>query len=64
MPEKLNVLEALIEGKKHPRPQLGFVKTIRNGLQQVKNLMEIGPTRMETGLKGERLELDFFEKKD
>ena len=41
-----------------PRARPGFVKSIRNRLRKVQNLIWSRPSRAETGLAGERMELD------
>ena len=38
--------------KNYPRARLGFVKSIRNGLKKIKNLIKSRPSRVETGLAG------------
>ena len=63
MPDRVESLGLSIDARiVRSRAQLGFVKSVRNGLRRVKNLIESRPSRAETGLarreNGIRLQKD------
>ena len=57
VPDRVESLTGVDRSKSCPRARLEFVKYIQNGLRKIKNLMESRQSRMETSLRGERIEL-------
>ena len=58
MPDRVKSFQEINSRQDRPRAQPGFVKPIRNGLRKEQNLIESKTSRAETGLAGERMELD------
>ena len=57
MPDRVKSFREIDSRENRPRARPGFVKPIQNGLRKEQNLIECRPTRAETGLRGERVEL-------
>ena len=62
MPDRVESFREINSRQDRPRARPRFVKPIRNGLRKVQNLIECRPFSAETGLGGERMELDFRKK--
>ena len=58
MPDRVKSFREIDSRQDRPRAQPGFVKPIQNGLRKIQNLIECRSSRAETGLGGERMELD------
>ena len=52
MPDRVKSFGEIDSRQDRPRARAGFVKTIRNGLRKVQNLIKCRPSRTETGLAG------------
>ena len=63
MPDRVKSFGEIDSRQDRPRARPGFVKPIRNGPRKVQNLIECRPSRAETGLTGERMELDSRKKR-
>ena len=50
MPDRVKSFREVNSSKDHPRAWLGLVKSIRNGLRTIKNLIKSKQTRAKTGL--------------
>ena len=62
MPDRVERFREINSRQDRPRARPGFVKPIRNGLRKVQNLIKCRPSRAETGLRGEKMELDYRKK--
>ena len=54
MPDGVKSFREIISREDRPRARFGFVKSIRNGVRKVQNLIECRPSRAETGLAGRK----------
>ena len=58
MPDGVESFVDVDSSEKRPRTRPRSVKAIQNGLRKKQNLVEGRPSRAETGLVGEKMELD------
>ena len=58
MPDGVESFREINSRQDLPRARPAFVKPIRNGLKKEQNMIKCRSSRAETGLVGERMELD------
>ena len=63
MPDRVKSFRQINSRENRPRARPGFVKSIRNGLRKIKNLIESRPSRAETGLAKKENGLRFQKEK-
>ena len=51
MPDRVENFREVDSGEDRPRARSGFVKSIRNELRKIQNLIKCRPSRAETGLE-------------